>query len=111
MTLEEYGRKGNFGKISAQPPGKVQGRDGGSASLIQKDNATRSHYGFGLELHGVLLGWAAIKGPSLNSADNRLAVRTEDRPSPKVSHTVMTKATETKRRMPRKAVRRATETG
>jgi bifunctional non-homologous end joining protein LigD len=80
MALDEYERKRDFKKTTEPPPNKGRGHAGGLGYLIQKHDATRLHYDFRLELDGVLLSWAVTKGPSLNPADKRLAVRTEDHP-------------------------------
>jgi bifunctional non-homologous end joining protein LigD len=77
-TLSKYRSMRNF-RESPEPRGKVARRKGNSF-VIQKHDATRLHYDFRLELDGVLLSWAVTKGPSLNPADKRLAVRTEDHP-------------------------------
>ena len=80
VSLEEYRRKRDFNKTSEPPPGRVKPGEGELSYLIQKHDATRLHYDFRLELNGVLLSWAVTKGPSLDPADKRLAVRTEDHP-------------------------------
>jgi bifunctional non-homologous end joining protein LigD len=80
VALEEYRRKRDFKKTSEPAPGPVKIRQQKLSYLIQKHDATRLHYDFRLELDGVLLSWAVTKGPSLNPADKRLAVRTEDHP-------------------------------
>ena len=80
MALEEYRRKRDFERTSEPLPGRVKARKCQLSYLIQKHDATRLHYDFRLELDGVLLSWAVTKGPSLDPADKRLAVRTEDHP-------------------------------
>jgi bifunctional non-homologous end joining protein LigD len=79
--LETYNRKRDFAK-TAEPPGKVEKRAGEFPALfmVQKHDATRLHYDLRLELDGVMKSWAVPNGPSLNPADKRLAVRTEDHP-------------------------------
>ena len=76
--LATYNRKRDFAK-TAEPAGKVAKGDSHSF-MVQKHDATRLHYDLRLELDGVLKSWAVTRGPSLDPADKRLAVRTEDHP-------------------------------
>ena len=79
MALDKYNQKRDF-KITKEPPGKKAKSKRGDFFCVQKHDATRLHYDFRLELDGVLLSWAVTKGPSIDPADKRLAVRTEDHP-------------------------------
>ncbi|RPI15800.1 MAG: hypothetical protein EHM58_13370 [Ignavibacteriae bacterium] len=79
MALEKYKQKRDFKKTPEPEPKKKSSR-GQLKYVIQKHAASRLHYDFRLELDGVLKSWAVPKGPSLNPADKRLAMMTEDHP-------------------------------
>lgn len=81
MALQEYNARRDFAKTK-EPRGKAAAKSkaGGNSFCIQKHDATRLHYDFRLELDGVLKSWAVTRGPSLDPADKRLAVQTEDHP-------------------------------
>ena len=76
--LERYNAKRDFAK-TAEPAGVFAPGDGHSFT-VQKHDATRLHWDLRLEMDGVLKSWAVTRGPSLDPAEKRLAVCTEDHP-------------------------------
>jgi bifunctional non-homologous end joining protein LigD len=78
--LSEYSAKRSFTATPEPVPDPVEDRHGPLLFVIQQHSATRLHYDFRIECDGVLMSWAVPKGPSLDPAEKRLAVRTEDHP-------------------------------
>ena len=77
-NLATYNRKRDFTKTKEPKGRKLKGS--GDSFVVQKHSARRLHWDFRLELDGVLKSWAVPKGPSIDPAEKRLAMRTEDHP-------------------------------
>jgi bifunctional non-homologous end joining protein LigD len=78
--LAEYNRRRRF-DVTPEPAGKMRkAKQKQREFVVQKHRATSLHYDFRLEHDGVMLSWAVPKGPSLDPANRRFAMQTEDHP-------------------------------
>src|SRR5262249_9690271 len=78
--LAEYTRRRRF-DVTPEPAGKMRRTKKKELEfVVQKHRATSLHYDFRLEHDGVMLSWAVPKGPSLDPANRRFAMQTEDHP-------------------------------
>src|SRR3954447_13436211 len=83
--LGEYAAKRTFA-LTPEPAGAaVERRAGPLLFVIQRHSSRCLHYDLRLECDGVLKSWAIPKGPSLDPAEKRLAMQTEDHPFQYVS--------------------------
>src|SRR5499425_1693079 len=79
VLLGEYAKKRAFDATPEPAPAPAPGT-GPLLFVVQMHSARQLHYDFRLECEGVLKSWAVPRGPSLDPADKRMAVETEDHP-------------------------------
>ncbi|MDB6136350.1 MAG: hypothetical protein JWM59_4593 [Verrucomicrobiales bacterium] len=83
-SLREYESKRDHARTpepeaETTPPDRIAGR-GAHRFVIQKHEASHTHYDFRLEMEGVLRSWAVPKGPPAELRQTRLAMHVEDHP-------------------------------
>ena len=79
MSIKLYHKKRDF-KQSPEPVHPEGAEELGWKFVVQCHRASHLHFDFRLQFASVLKSWAIPKGPSLNPADQQLAVFVEDHP-------------------------------
>ena len=80
MDLRKYNQKRNFDSTTEPKAAFIEKSSSELIFVVHQHAATHLHYDFRIEVNGVLMSWAIPKGPSMNPADKRLAIRVEDHP-------------------------------
>ncbi|MBB5067845.1 DNA polymerase ligase N-terminal domain-containing protein [Saccharopolyspora gloriosae] len=75
--LDEYRGKRDLAKSGEPSGGAAAAR---SRFVVQRHEASTTHFDFRLEVGDVLKSWAVPKGPSTDPGQKRLATPTEDHP-------------------------------
>lgn len=78
--LDKYRSMRSADRTPEPIPTTTEPQGGNDTFVIQEHHARRLHYDFRLEHDGVLVSWAVPKNIPVDSAQNRLAVHTEDHP-------------------------------
>ncbi len=79
-SIEDYGKKRDFGRTPEPRPDGAPRRSGPPVFVVHRHEARSLHYDLRIEIDGVLKSWAVPKGFSYDPREKRLAVRTEDHP-------------------------------
>ena len=79
-SLDEYEAKRDFARTPEPPAEQPPAADGPLTFVVQQHRATRMHYDLRLEVGGAMPSWPVPRGPSLDPAERRLAIQTEDHP-------------------------------
>ncbi len=78
--LVKYRSMRDAGQTPEPVPAERAAATEGRSFVIQEHHASRLHWDFRLERHGVLVSWALPKGVPESTGKNHLAVQTEDHP-------------------------------